>query len=173
MSKAISFSLLVAVLTLFTVISYPSFLHAQTTETQESVEEEVLSDDATAESSENLQEIKRSLAQRMHDLRPTRDQVREAVKTISVNLPENEREVFLNHVLESVDFNQLEQQSVNAMIEVFTMEELERMVAYFSTPEAKSISEKMPLYNGIVQPKIIQMLDNALLEMRTGQIKSD
>ena len=42
------------------------------------------------------------------------------------------------------------------------------MLGYFSSAEAHSISEKMPLYNGRMQPEIMKMLDVAMMAARTG-----
>ena len=54
------------------------------------------------------------------------------------------------------------------MAETFTASELEKMVEYFGSDEAKSIAQKLPVYQAIVEPEITKMMDAALMKLRTG-----
>ena len=58
------------------------------------------------------------------------------------------------------------------MADLFTLAEMEKMVGYFSSPEAQSIGEKLPKYQERLQPEIIRMLDAAMMTERTGATSS-
>lgn len=136
---------------------------------QEPVTSEEQQKAAPADAELPERDLRIQLATKMHQIRPTSVQVEVAIAEMARrSVPEDQREEFSERMLGAMDIKALEQASIDAMVEVFTLSELERMVAYYLTPEAQSISAKMPMYQGIVQPQIIKMLDNAMLEMRTG-----
>jgi hypothetical protein len=54
------------------------------------------------------------------------------------------------------------------MAEVFTTAELKRMIEYFGSDEAKTIAQKMPIYQQLVQPQITKLVDQAMMTVRTG-----
>ena len=108
------------------------------------------------------------LAKRMNDIRPAKTQVQEAVSQVGQNLSPVDRDKFNKMVEKAFDYEKLEKLSVETMAELFTVPELEKMVDYFGSPEAKAIAEKLPKYQEKVQPAIIQMLDAAMIADRTG-----
>lgn len=126
---------------------------------------------ALAQNAESPQDLaqRMELAQKMHQMRPAALQVQEAIDQASESLPEGEREAFRARMKQAIDIEALERTSISAMARVFTPAELERMIAYYSTPEAASIAQKMPQYQRIVQPEIVKMLDKALMDIRTGK----
>jgi hypothetical protein len=106
----------------------------------------------------------------MHKLRPTAGQVEAAIDRIAeTNLPETERRAFRDRMMTAIDIQKLDDISIKAMAEVFTVPELQKMIEYYSTPESRSAAQKMPIYQNMVQPEISKMLDAALLELRTGK----
>lgn len=109
-----------------------------------------------------------ALAQELHKVLPAMDQVNRAIEKIAKTLPEDDQDKFRDRMEAAIDAEKIEKTSINAMAEVFSAEELQVMIAYYSKPEAKSISEKMPVYQSLVQPEITKMLDAALLALRTG-----
>jgi hypothetical protein len=108
------------------------------------------------------------LAKKMSEISPTIDQVKAAINTGSQQIPADKREQFRAQMLKSIDVKAIEQHSAKTMAEIFTKPELEGMVAYYSSPEARSAAEKMPLYNAAMSPIVVQMLDKAAMEARTG-----
>ncbi|MCB9988802.1 MAG: DUF2059 domain-containing protein [Rhodospirillales bacterium] len=108
------------------------------------------------------------LARQMHIIKPVYQQVEAVVTQIVRNVPPEKQEEFVNAINQSVDNEKLEKISVEAMAETFTAAELEKMVAYFGSDEAKSITEKLPVYQAIVEPEIQKMMDAALMKLRTG-----
>lgn len=109
-----------------------------------------------------------ALAKRMHELQPAAAQLDDAIATVAERLPPQERKGFEIAMKKILDYKTLEQTSINAMAETFTLDELKAMVAYNESPEAQSISKKFALYQGRVQPKVYEMLDRAMMQVRTG-----
>lgn len=114
-----------------------------------------------------------TLAQKMHDIRPVRVQVGAAVDQVIKTIPVNEQEQFKTEIMASFDFDALGESSVNAMAELFSVAELTRMTEYFGSEEAVSISQKMPVYEEMLRPEIMAMLNKALMKMRTGDIAEE
>ena len=111
---------------------------------------------------------RRALAEEMHKIRPAREQVDEAIEQVARNLPEGERERFLNMVEDAFDYAALEKKSIDTMVDLFTVVELQAMVDYFGSDEAQSIARKLPKYQDVMQPEIIRSLDKALADDRFG-----
>lgn len=112
---------------------------------------------------------KLDLARKMHEIRPTRDQVDSAVNMASQSLPQNERQPFITGMKRILNYNAIERISIDAMVSTYTLVELEAMVEYFSRPEARSASRKINNWAQQVQPEIVRMIDKAIARLRTGQ----
>jgi len=108
------------------------------------------------------------LAKKMHELRPTKDQVYEAIDRVAENQPEAERETFVAAMRNVLNYRAIENISVEAMAETYTEAELQAMVEYYSRPEAISAAAKDAEYSQKVYPEIIRMLDQAMMRVRTG-----
>lgn len=111
---------------------------------------------------------RQALAKKMAEIQPASQQVDQAIKTLAQQVPPNDRAAFIQRISGAIDNKKLEQVSIDAMARTFTAAELQRMVDYFSTPEARSIAEKMPIYQQLVQPEIYRMMDAAVMKERTG-----
>lgn len=108
------------------------------------------------------------LARAMHEIRPMSVQIEAAVQALSLRYPEDKRERFVAKMLETFDQKTLTEISIRAMAETFTVAELEKMIDFYGSPEGRAASEKMPVYQAIVEPEIVKKLDAALMEIRTG-----
>ena len=111
---------------------------------------------------------KADLAREMHQIRPTRVQVDAAVEQAAKGMDEQQRRAFISAMKTVLNYNAIEKISVDAMVETFTLSELQAMVNYHKMPEAKSISEKMPNWAMKVQPEVVRMLDAAIMRVKTG-----
>ncbi len=109
------------------------------------------------------------LAKTMHVIRPTRDQVEAAVNRVALRLAPQDRQNFIIAMRASLNYNAIERISIDAMVETYTLKELESMVEYYSKPEAESASRKIGSWAGQVQPQIAKMLDEAMMRIKTGQ----
>ncbi len=110
-----------------------------------------------------------ALAREMHKIRPTRVQIDSAIQRASLTLPAGDRRAFVNAMKGMLNYNAIERISIDAMIETYTLKELDAMVEYYSKPEAKSASAKVISWARIVQPEIVNMIDKAMMRIRTGQ----
>lgn len=108
------------------------------------------------------------LAKKMSVIQPASQQVEQAAEQLSLNLPPPDRAAFKARITSAIDDKRLEQTSIDAMARTFTVAELQRMVDYFGTPEARSIAQKMPIYQQLVQPEIVRMMDAAQMQSATG-----
>jgi hypothetical protein len=108
------------------------------------------------------------LAKKMSVIQPASQQVEQAAEQLSLSLPPPDRAAFKARITGAIDDKKLEQTSIDAMARTFTVAELQRMVDYFSTPEARSIAQKMPIYQQLVQPEIVRMMDAAQMQSATG-----
>lgn len=108
------------------------------------------------------------LAEKMHELRPVRDQVENAIEQYAQTQPPEERAAFMSAMRSVLNPKALERISIDAYAEVYTEEELKAMVEYYSKPEARSASDKYNDYAKIVYPEIVRMLDKAAMRVRTG-----
>jgi len=112
---------------------------------------------------------KLDLARKMHQIRPTREQVDSAVNMAARSIPENQRFAFVSGMNRILNYNAIERISIDAMVGTYTLVELESMVEYFGRPEARTASRKINNWATQVQPEIIRMIDKAHARLRTGQ----
>lgn len=108
------------------------------------------------------------LAQKMHEIRPTRDQVDNAIRRASESVPAKDKEAFIAAMSTILNYKAIERISIDAMAEVYTVAELEAMIEYYSKPEAKSATSKVRDWAAIVQPEINRIIDKAMMRVRTG-----
>jgi hypothetical protein len=111
------------------------------------------------------------LAKKMHQIRPTREQIDSAIDQASRGMPEEQRKAFLAAMRSVLNYNAIEKISVDAMVDTFTLPEMEAMVEYHTKPEAQSVAEKMPVWASKVQPEIVRMIDSAIMRVKTGSEK--
>ncbi len=108
------------------------------------------------------------LSQKMHEYLPARDQVYAAIDKVAAAQPPAQRETFRSAMRRALNYKAIEKISIDAMVETYSIEELEAMVEYYSKPEARSASQKTSEYSAKVYPEIIRMLDQAMMRVRTG-----
>jgi hypothetical protein len=108
------------------------------------------------------------LAIEIHKFRPAKTQVNAAIEQVSNALPAGEREAFRIAMSQVLNYNVIEEISINAMVETYTQAELRAMFEYYAKPEARSASDKYSEYASRVQPEIVKIIDKAMMRMRTG-----
>ncbi|MCB1681343.1 MAG: hypothetical protein H6858_00840 [Rhodospirillales bacterium] len=142
------------------------------------MEEDKKSEDNEAESSPSVKQdpatLKKrvELAQEMHNIRPTSEQVESAIKRASQSVPLEERESFIAAMTSVLNYKAIERISVDAMAEVYTVDELQAMVDYYSKPEAKSASSvKSKKWSAVVNDEINSVIDKAMMRVRTGALQ--
>lgn len=113
-------------------------------------------------------EIRKELARKLNEVNPVSLQVKTSVARIARDWGLAEKEKFEKELLAEINLPEIEKKSIESLAEVYTAAELQVMLDYYSKPEAASIAEKMPIYQGLVQPGISRELDRALMKLRTG-----
>lgn len=113
--------------------------------------------------------LRLELAERMHRIRPAREQVDSAIEQVARSgIPPEEQQGFILSMQRIIDYKALEKASVEAMAETFTIAELKAMVEYYEKSEARSASDKFPDYQKKIEPLVYGMLDRAMMKIRTG-----
>lgn len=110
-----------------------------------------------------------ALAEKMHDIWPVRPKVEEALDIAAQSFPEDERAAFKAGMRKAIKYDQLEEESIAAMAKIFTVPELQKMVDFYGSPEGRAVSAKTGDYAEMLQPVMTKMLDQALLQVRTGR----
>lgn len=109
-----------------------------------------------------------ALAEKVNAANPVTRQMEASVLRIATEWGLAEKEKFRREMMATIDLPAMEKASVQAMADTFTKEELTVMLEYYSRPEAAKIMEKMPVYQGLLQPGIAREIDKALMKLRTG-----
>lgn len=109
------------------------------------------------------------LSRELHKIRPVKPQIDRAIDKISQEVPSEHRAPFTATLKRMMNYGALQYFSIKIMAELFTVQELQAMVDYYSKPEAISAADKMMQYQDKLGPEIIKMLDAAMMEMRTGR----
>lgn len=126
---------------------------------------------AAQESQDKDLQQRRALAEKMLAINPVRDQVRMAIdQYIDLRMkfePVEDQDAFRAALMAVLNYQTLEQISLDTYVQTFTTAELAAMVEYYSKPEAISARKKWPQFDGVVSPQIIKMLDQALIKART------
>ncbi len=110
-----------------------------------------------------------ALAAQVADLTPPRASIEMAIDAIANSAPVAQRREIRSKMLAAFDFAAFRQAAIDTMAQTFTEPELRKMLEYQSSPEAKSIAQKMPSYETKIQPQMTKMLDVALMVARTGK----
>ncbi len=113
-----------------------------------------------------------ALSEKMHDIWPMRQKVESALDSIAARLPEGERTKFKGAMRRSIDFDALEAASIDAMADIFSEAELNKMIDFYGSKEGRAVSHKLKDYEAALQPLMVQMMDKALLNAKLGSPKT-
>ena len=108
------------------------------------------------------------LSQKMHEIWPIRQKVENALDAVSERIQEKDRLKFKAAMRKSIKFDALEEASIDAMADIFSEAELEKMIDFYGSKEGRSVSHKTSDYEKALQPMMIKMLDKALLDAKMG-----
>lgn len=108
------------------------------------------------------------LSREMHKIWPMRLKIENALDIVSGQIDEEKRAAFKSSLRKSIKFDALEQASIDAMADIFSVAELNRMIEFYGSKEGRSVSEKITDYEQALQPLMSQMMDKALMDARLG-----
>jgi hypothetical protein len=78
----------------------------------------------------------------------------DAIAEMAKNVPSKDRETFIRNVTGSINAHKLRSLMVNAMVQVFTVEELNMLTGFYGSTIGKSIMEKFPIYMAAFMPTL-------------------
>lgn len=108
------------------------------------------------------------LSRKMHEIWPVRPRVESALDAVAEQVPAPERLKFKASMRKGIKFQALEEASIDAMADIFTVKELEAMIEFYGSKEGRSVSHKTSDYERALQPEMIKMIDKALLDAKLG-----
>ena len=113
-----------------------------------------------------------ALAKQMLELNPAQEQLESAVNSYIQNYmfasSDSDRQIYRSALLNLMNPRALEKAATDAYAETYTQAELKAMIEYYSKPEAKSAQAKKKQFDAQVSPHIVEMLDKALMRLRTA-----
>lgn len=113
-------------------------------------------------------EARLELSRQMHEIWPIRTKMEGALDTVSEQVPQQERLKFKAGMRKAIQFEALEEASIDAMADIFTSAELEAMIAFYGSKEGRAVSHKTSDYERALQPTLVKMIDKALLDVKLG-----
>lgn len=108
------------------------------------------------------------LAKQMHEIWPIRTRVESAINAVSQNFPPAKQAQMKAAIRKSIQFDQVEEESIRAMAATFSEPELKAMVEFYGSETGRAVSAKTQDYELAMRPVIVKMLDKAMLDLKTG-----
>jgi len=90
------------------------------------------------------------------------DEINKSIEELVVQVPVDKRALLKSTLERNIKIDRLQSVSEMALADVFTLDELKALVAFYETPEGKAIKEKMPLYQSRLEPILGQMIRDAV-----------
>lgn len=115
-----------------------------------------------------IPEANMALAKQMHEIWPIRTRIESAIDAVSERFPEDKQAQVKATIRKSIQYDQVEEESIKAMASTFTEDELKAMVEFYGSEAGRSISAKTQDYELAMRPVIVKMLDKAMLDLKTG-----
>jgi hypothetical protein len=139
--------------------------------TEEVVDEEVVETKPikpVAGNTEENYEQRLELSRKMHEIWPTRPKVEAALENVAEQIDPINRAQFKAGMRRAIKFEALQEASIDAMADIFTVEELEAMIEFYGSKEGRSVSHKTEDYERAIGPIMTQMIDKSLLDVKLG-----
>lgn len=113
-------------------------------------------------------DIRLRLSEKMHEIWPMRTRMESALEAVAKGFPEEKRAEMLATMRKSIQFDELEEESIKAMAEIFTEEELNTMITFYGSETGRAISIKTADYEMAIQPVLSKMMDKAMMDLKLG-----
>ncbi len=131
--------------------------------------EEKKAPQAQAQTSEQIRaEIRLRLSEKMHEIWPMRTRMESALEAVAEGFPAEKRAEMLATMRKSIQFDELEEESIKAKAEIFTEEELNTMIGFYGSENGRAISIKTADYEMAIQPVLSKMMDKAMMDLKLG-----
>ncbi len=114
------------------------------------------------------QKTRLELAQKMHEIWPVRTRIESALESVSQSFPEERRAEVKAEMRKAIQFKEVEEESIRAMADTFTVAELQAMLDFYGSETGRAVSAKTSDYEGALRPVLTRMMDKAMMSLRTG-----
>ena len=108
------------------------------------------------------------LAKKMHEIWPIRTRIETAINAVAQNAPLAKQAELKAALRKSIQFDQVQEESIRAMASTFSEDELKAMVEFYGSEAGRSISAKTQDYEMMMRPVLVKMMDKAMLDLKTG-----
>ena len=109
-----------------------------------------------------------TLSKELHDIRHIRDSIQRDIEAYAKRVPAADREDFMRYVALKIDFNALEQKSIQYAADVYTAPELRAMIAYYGSADGQSAELKGSVYGSKIAKDIRREIDAAIMAAKLG-----
>lgn len=110
----------------------------------------------------NVMAEKMELAQQYSKLVPVGADIKKTIEQLALQVPVAQRTQFKSILDRTIKADRLKSTSEMALVEIFTKDELAALIAFYKTPEGQSIKDKMPEYQGRLQPVLETMIKDSV-----------
>lgn len=117
---------------------------------------------------ETVSAARLDLARQMQDIWPIRTRIESAIESVAQNFPPEKQAEAKATIRKSIQYDQLEEESVQALASTYTEEELRAMIDFYGSETGRAISAKTVDYEAAIRPSLIKMMDKAMLDLKTG-----
>lgn len=128
--------------------------------------------DAAESGTPNDLDHRRKLARELHDIKHVKDQIRETIAGVAKSLPPVEQEDFKKYMELKIDFDALEQKSIDYTAEIYTADELQAMVDFFGSREGRSAEVKGDIYAEKFGAEVQKTIDQAMMAAKFDNMNS-
>jgi hypothetical protein len=111
---------------------------------------------------------KRLAAQEFFEAKPVSDMATNAIVSIALSKPREEQDLFMRQMRIHMDYAALEAAMTDALVGIYSYEEIQAMVDFYGSDLGKSISTKQSKFEQAVTPILQRMLDKAFVDANYG-----
>jgi len=133
-------------------------------------EEEAATPKASTAPSDPDLAAKFEVAKKIIEINMVERELNAAINNIAEKVPANRRILFKSIIDRSIKIDRLNAAAQLAFVEVFTLDELNAMEAYYSSEEGKAIQDKMPEFDAKIAPVIQSMLEDAVYNIKNSNV---
>ncbi len=107
---------------------------------------------------------RRQAAKEYLEVQPVEKMMRNVVEKTSARMPGGSKER-ARAVMDELRYDTLRTAMIDAMANTFTVEEIEALTQFYSTPEGRSVMEKMSTYMAKVQPVMMKEVRRSMKQV--------
>lgn len=108
------------------------------------------------------------LAKQMQEIWPIRTRIESAIESVSKSFPPEKQAEVKATIRKSIQYDQLEEESIQALASTYSAEELRAMIEFYGSETGRAISVKTADYEEALRPSLVKMMDKAMLDLKTG-----